>query len=128
MKVAIECKSPLLQKSLEIFLDKYLSIVNRCDIVVREEKCLDDKKSFYIGRDKDADLVKPFSKAQLILALEQKYETLKLDATTSKKSEKRKNRVPKEEMDFSLLEKRIERLTQEYQQNILRTVKAFYEK
>lgn len=39
--------------------------------------------------------------------------------------------APQEEeeaMDFSILEKRIEALTYEYQQNILRAVRAFYEK
>ena len=30
-------------------------------------------------------------------------------------------------MDFDILEKRIEYLTKEYQENILRAVKAFYE-
>ncbi|MDH4945277.1 hypothetical protein P6N22_09425 [Sulfurimonas sp. C5] len=31
-------------------------------------------------------------------------------------------------LDFSILEKRIESLTNEYKENILRAVKAFYEK
>jgi len=31
-------------------------------------------------------------------------------------------------MDFDILEKRIESLTQEYQSNIIQAVKAFYEK
>ena len=116
MKVAVECKSPLLQKSLELFLDKHLSILSRCNIVVRDEECFGDEKCFYIGSNKEADLIKPFSKAQLILALEKKYSDLYPKELTQ------------EPLDFVILEKRIESLTQEYQKNILRAVKAFYEK
>jgi len=127
MRVAVECQSPLLQKSLELFLIKYLCASKRCDIVIRDEECLDDKRCFYIASNTKADLVKPFSKSQLILALEKKYESLY--------GEKKEQKVLQDEdlqkndsMDFSILEKRIERLTQEYQANILRAVKAFYEK
>jgi len=114
MKVAVDCKSPLLQKSLELFLDKHLTTVNRCDILIRDEECLSDKRCFYIATNSKADLVKPFSKSQLILALDKRYE----DCTDKKDTE----------LDFTILEKRIESLTQEYQSNILRAVKAFYEK
>jgi len=117
MKVAVECHSPLLQKSLELFLSKYLSSKKQCDIVVRDEECLDDERCFYISSDSKADLIKPFSKSQLILALESKY--------------KKEHPLVQEEnksLDFEILEKRIEQLTQEYKENILRTVKAFYEK
>ena len=119
MKIAVECHSPLLQKSLELFLEKYLSATKQCDIVVRDKECLNDEKCFYIANATNADLAKPFSKSQLILGLEKRYEDLcALD-------------VPKESntpMNFDILQRRIESLTQEYQENILRTVKAFYEK
>ena len=42
MKIAVECKSPLLQKSLELFLEQYLSSVKQCDIVVRDKECMND--------------------------------------------------------------------------------------
>ncbi len=124
MKVAVECQSPLLQKSLELFLMKYLSSSKKSDIIIRDEACLNDSRCFYISSDEEADLVKPFSKSQLVLALEKKYNDL-----YSKSS----NVVVKDEnieegMNFEILEKRIELLTQEYQENILRAVKAFYEK
>ncbi len=121
MKIAAQCKSPLLQKSLEVFLEKYLSSVNKCDIVVRDEECLNDTRCFYIGTTPKADLQKPFSKAQLILALQKRY--LELYPQKNEPSE-----TVQTTMDFSILEKRIESLTQEYQANILRAVKAFYEK
>lgn len=123
MKVAVSCKSPLLQKSLELFLDKYLSIESRCEIIIRDEECINDARCFYIGSGDDADLKKPFSKSQLILALEQKYRDLGLGS-----EKKQPQRVGEETLDFSILEKRIESLTQEYQANILRAVRAFYEK
>jgi hypothetical protein len=126
MRVAVECQSPLLQKSLELFLSNYLSASKKCDIIVRDEVCLGDERCFYVSSDKEADLMKPFSKSQLILALEKKYKAL---YGKSEDEEIHKNYLEDEEsMDFSILEKRIELLTQEYQQNILRTVKAFYEK
>ncbi len=125
MKISVECKSPLLQKSLELFLDKYLTTSSRCDIIIRDEACLNDKRCFFIGTDESADLLKPFSKSQLILALERRYEKLSPHKDKKKSSIKI---VESESLDFSILEKRIDSLTQEYQSNILRAVKAFYEK
>ena len=128
MKIAVECHSPLLQKSLEIFLQKYLSSLKKCDIVVRDKECLNDEKCFYIADNASADLLKPFSKSQLIIGLEERYKNLYTRAeaaTSSVVSSVASNSIP---MNFEILEKRIESLTQEYQENILRTVKAFYAK
>jgi len=123
MRVFVACKSPLLQKSLELFLENYLSIESRCDIVVRDEVCLNDSRCFYIGSDAKADLLKPFSKAQLILALQKKYDALGLSSKVNPTL-----KTENGSLDFSILEKRIDSLTQEYKANIMRTVKAFYEK
>jgi hypothetical protein len=123
MKIAVECQSPLLQKSLELFLSKYICSTKKCDIVVRDTECFGDVRCFYVSSKKDADLVKPFSKSQLILALEKRYKELYPNATLKPEIEQEE-----EIMDFSILEKRIESLTLEYQENILRAVKAFYEK
>jgi len=127
MRVAVECQSPLLQKSLELFLAKYLSASKKCDIIIRDEVCLGDERCFYVGSDAEADLQKPFSKSQLILALEKKYNEL---YSKEEEPEELDTKAYEEDdsMDFSILEKRIEFLTQEYQANILRAVKAFYEK
>ncbi len=123
MKVAVECKSPLLQKSLEIFLARHLCSIKQCDIVVRDEECLHDERCFYISSAPDADLVKPFSKSQLILALENRY---KKSVTGIREEIERE--YGDEPLNFDILEKRIDTLTQEYKENILRAVKAFYEK
>lgn len=123
MKIAVECKSPLLQKSLEIFLVKYISSAKHSDIIVRDEECLENEKCFYISSDKSADLIKPFSKSQLILALEKRYKKLYKDDFPIVVEEN----FREEPVDFEILEKRIDYLTKEYQQNILKAVKAFYE-
>jgi len=104
MKIAVQCNSPLLQKSLEIFLEKYLCSVNRCDVVIRDEECLNEERCFYIGNNESADLKKPFSKAQLILALERRYDEhhIQRDENTLKKVNTKQN--INEEMDFSILE------------------------
>ncbi|SFV75047.1 JHP0747 family [hydrothermal vent metagenome] len=125
MKVAIDCKSPLLQKSLELFLSNHLAPIKHCDILIRDREC--KKKSlrcFSIGNNFDADLQKPFSKAQLILALEQRY-TLIQKRLNEKKNTPQKRK--KEAKDFAILEKRIEMLTKEYQENIMSAIKAFYQ-
>ncbi|DAB27422.1 MAG: hypothetical protein A2513_07015 [Sulfurimonas sp. RIFOXYD12_FULL_33_39] len=121
MRVAVECKSLLMQKSLELFLGKYLSSIKNCDIVLRDVKCLDDKRCFYISSAKDADLIKPFSKSQLILALEKRYKRIG-------KTDIKDRYMDNENLDFSILEDRIASLTKEYQANILKVVRAFYEK
>jgi hypothetical protein len=119
MKVAVECKSPLLQKSLEIFLSSHLSSLKQCDIVVRDFKVVDDERNFYISKDSDSDLIKPFSKSALILALEKRYKSF---------THQTQGDFDEDIADFSILEKRIDILTQEYKENILKAVRAFYEK
>ncbi len=136
MKIAIECKSPLLQKSLELFLLQYLSSSKSCDIFIKDKKCLEDERCFYISSDSDADLVKPFSKQELIFALEKRYfASHNKDEVIINIEDKKEDVVveenlsaKKESNNFFLLEQRIELLTQEYQKNIINTIKAFYEK
>ena len=122
MKIAVECKSPLLQKSLELFLSSHLSSLKQSDIVVRDFKAPNDERTFYISKERDSDLVKPFSKSALILALENRYETI------TPKVEEEEDSFVSEPANFDILEKRIDLLTKEYQQNILKAVRAFYEK
>lgn len=129
MRVAVECKSPLLQKSLELFLGKHFSSIKNCDIVLKDVKCLEDERCFYISGNKDSDLVKPFSKSQLILALEKRYKNMnKGNLYSTIKQHVEDEFMDDEEPDFDILQKRIELLTKEYQENILIAVRAFYEK
>ncbi len=118
MKVAVECRSVLLQKALEKFLDGYLSSVKHSDIVIRDYKKNDDK-NFFIATSQDADLVKPFSKSQLMLALQNRYKAVK-------PSQKNESTAERNNANFEILQKRIEMLTEEYKNNILEAIKAFY--
>ena len=118
MKIAVECKSLLLQKSLEIFLSSHLSSIKNCDIVVRDYRVLGDKRGFFISKDSDGDLIKPFSKSNLIIALEKRC----------KNQNSKISNLDTEEMDFRILENRIVNLTKEYQDNLLKVIKAFYER
>ncbi len=122
MRVSVECQSPLLQKSLELFLVDYLCSTKQCDIVVRDRECVNDARCFYVSTNEKADLIKPFSKSQLILALEEKLSKLNVKSSIVDTYSK------EDEIDFSILERRIDSLTKEYQRNVINAVKAFYEK
>ena len=124
MKVAVVCESPLLQRSLELFLDKHLSSLKQCDLVLRDKKVMDSHHCLVISDSPDADIKKPFSKTQLYLALEKFY--TKMEDINTIKSEVM-GIENDETKDFRLLEQRIEQLTQEYKSSVLRVVKAFYE-
>lgn len=117
-----------MQKSLELFLGTYLSSSKQCHILLRDEPCMDNEKCFYISSSSDADLVKPFSKAQLLLALENRYKTMRNNISSDDTLEVKNEPLSKNPLNFEILEKRIESLTLEYQANILQAVKAFYEK
>lgn len=131
MKIAIDCESPLLQKSLEIFLEPYLSSYRQCNIVIRDKKVPDEsKKSLYISSNSDADLIKPFSKSQLIMSIDnliERKDSLKEMSSMIDEMDKELSFYD-ENRDFSILQRRIEMLTNEYQHNIIKAIKAFYEK
>jgi len=124
MKVAVQCESALLQRSLELFLGEHLSSLKQCDLVIRDKKIMDDHHSLYISASQDSDIKKPFSRSQLYLALENFYKNLgDIQSIQAYDEELHAS----EEKDFTLLEERIEQLTQEYKNNLVRVVKAFYE-
>ncbi len=122
MKIAVECKSSLLQKACEIFLNKHLTTSKNADIIVKDYQDK-DSKTFYISQEKDADLKKPFSKSELVLALENRYKTLHKNPNETVKTENTEERA-----NFEILQKRIELITKEYQEKIIDAIKAFYEK
>ena len=128
MKVAIQCDSPLLQRSLELFLDGHLSSIRQCDILVRDKDIRDETHpTFVIGTNEGSDLIKPFSKAQLLHALTQKIESLKQHPTTQPIKDEILHSSA-EEVSFEILERHIDKLTREYQANIIKAIRAFYEK
>lgn len=126
MKIAIQCDSPLLQRSMELFLENHLSSLRQCDILIRDKNIHDDEHvSFIVGTDESADLIKPFSKAQLLHALNQKFDSLKHTPPSQAESDLP---VTEEGVSFEILERHIDKLTRDYQANILKAIRAFYEK
>jgi hypothetical protein len=126
VKVAIQCDSPLLQRSLELFLDGNLTSLRQCDLLIRDKDIHDDQyPTFVIGSDTSTDLIKPFSKAQLLHALNQKFES---DKHAPSPSIEEPFSSVEEGVSFEILERHIDKLTREYQSNILKAIRAFYEK
>lgn len=126
MKVAIQCDSPLLQRSLELFLEGHLSSLRQCDILIRDKDIHDDQyPTFVIGSGESTDLVKPFTKAQLLHALNHKFES---DKYTPVPLIEANPFSSNEGVSFDILERHIDKLTREYQSNILKAIRAFYEK
>ena len=81
--------------------------------------------SLYISSSTDSDIKKPFSRSQLYLALEKFY--AKIVEIQSVQAYDEEDAMLAEGKDFSLLEERIDQLTDEYKNNLLKVVKAFYE-
>lgn len=129
MKVAVQCESPLLQRSLEIFLGSYLSSLKQCDVVVRDKSVSDDSHpTLLIGTGSDADLLKPFSYSQLMLALDKMHPGIKHVPESSPVYSGEKDRNDEKISErFILLQARIEILTREYQKKIMEAVREFHE-
>ena len=126
MKIAIQCDSPLLQRSLELFLEGNLSSLRQCDLLIRDKNIHDDQyPTFIIGSDESSDLIKPFSKAQLLHALNQKFDS---DKHAHSPLIEESLSSSEEGVSFEILERHIDKLTREYQSNILKAIRAFYEK
>lgn len=71
MKIFVECKDIMLQKTMELFLKDYLHSKKECDFIVCDEKLSHKKAQFIIG-DK-AFLKIPFSKEKLFENLDEFY-------------------------------------------------------
>lgn len=126
MKVAVQCESPLLQRSLELFLGSYLSSLKQCDVVVRDASVFDDgRPTVLIGTGSDADLIKPFSYSQLMSALDRVFPGMKQESESSAADSEAQEKTGS--MRFLQLQERIEALTREYQMKILEAVREFHE-
>ncbi len=125
MKVAVQCESALLQRSLELFLQGNLSSLKQCDLVIRDKKIMDSYHTLYIANGEESDIKKPFSRSQLYLTLENFYK--KISGIQSIQAFEDEGAAETPTKDFRLLEERIEQLTQEYKNSIMHVVKAFYE-
>lgn len=73
MKVALVCESPLLKKSLELYLKENVSTYEACDFVISDRAVKSKKPVLYIGKREDASLSVPFSKEQMLSKAQQFY-------------------------------------------------------
>ena len=134
MKVAVQCESPLLQRSLERFLAPHLSTLKQCEVVVRDRPSVDDAvPSLLISNELEGALPKPFTRSQLMLALEQLVGKKQQVSEAAALAASFDDPLPAESelaapSEFALLEKRINQLTEEYRLNVLNAVRAFYER
>ena len=75
MKIALDCRSILLEKSLRKFLKPYLVDETQAEIFLVDH--VTERRGrivLRIGSDSHADLPKPFSRSQLMLRLEKALE------------------------------------------------------
>lgn len=124
MKIAIVCKSPLLQKSLELFLSNYLSSTKRCDAIVSDFDIQTDKPVISVGYE-NCDIGKPFTRAQLFKVLEDRFEHNTYEQEDVSCATVVQNNS--QEIDLSIIQREIEELTDRYKNDLLRLIKKHYE-
>ncbi len=79
MKISIVCDSLLLSEALERFLKDYLSSYVNSEIVVTDKFLDIDKPTFLIGKSVESNISKPFTKATLLLKLQEFYDSIQYD-------------------------------------------------
>ena len=123
MKIALACKSILLERALKIFLERYIVPYKQCEFIIADTKISSDKPLFIIGKN-EAHVPVPFSKTSLMLALEEFYTCI--TGKTIQKSESIDKE--KEQESFEKLENKITVLTEKFRNDLIDTIKAHYEK
>jgi len=119
LKIALACQSILLEKSLEIFLKSYIVPYKQCEIVISDKQIEIDKPLFYIATE-NSDLDLPFSKSALMLKIEKFY-----DSFSKETKEKVDNTVKK--VDMKELEEKILKLTNSFRDDLVKTIKDYYD-
>ena len=125
MKIALACRSILLDRALALFLKPYIAPLKQCDFVIADTKVALDHPVFLIGNDA-AHLSTPFSKKALFEALEEFYACILGPKTLSEKGTEAAMLIASAK-DFSLLETKIEALTEQFRQELIQTIKSHYE-
>jgi hypothetical protein len=105
MKVALVCESPLLKKSLEIYLKEYICDYEACDFVITDRAVKSKKPVLRIGKGEDATLRVPFSKDQALsnaqhfynhhLGKEEQENQQMLDKVLAQLNKKHKEKIEK---------------------------------
>jgi len=105
MKVALVCESPLLKKSLELYLKESVSSYGECDFVISDKAVKSKKPVLFIGKRQDATLSVPFSKEEVLSKAQQFYlhhiedvvdsDKKALDKVLAKLNKKHKEKIDK---------------------------------
>ncbi|WP_457592801.1 hypothetical protein [Hydrogenimonas sp.] len=117
MKLALSCRSVLLEKSLRKFLKSYLVPDHEAELIISDHPLQSPKPVLRIGADQEADLNKPFSRSRLMIKIEEK---LKADRT----QEALKHFTIEEET----LEERVENAALRFAREVAEIFKEHYEK
>jgi hypothetical protein len=120
MKLAIMCQSLLLEKALTLFLKPYIVPLKQCDFVVSDYKIAADVPQFKI-KTPDSDLIFPFSKSALLIALDKFSKTLEASKSKAKSIE------PKaKSQNFKILEEKLNQICNQYNAQIIQAIKEHY--
>lgn len=112
MKVALVCDSPLLQKSLEIYLKECVSSYEACDFVISDRKVKSQKPVLFIGKREDATLKVPFSKEEVLSKTQQFY----------------MRHLGEQEEEQEALERELAKLNKKHKEKIERIIREFHGK
>jgi len=119
MKIALNCKSILLQKALRKILSQYITTEKSADLLITDKDIESNLPIFRIGYDdKRADLQKPFSRSQLMIKLEEKLKAIE--------QKKALNSIINEE--DNTIEKEIEELIRQFTNDLLQIFKKYVKK
>ena len=119
MRVSIVCQSLLLTRALELFLKNSLAPYKKCDFVICDREIELKKPQFIISNSENANLNLPFLKSTLIIKLEEFYKKLENNNQKENQVLKKKN--------FDSLEIKIEHLTKQFREELIKTIKEYYE-
>ncbi|NPA74328.1 MAG: hypothetical protein GXO12_06400 [Epsilonproteobacteria bacterium] len=120
MKISLVCESLLLKKSLEIFLKDSVTTHKNSDMILSDRKITANKPVVTVGYTDKFDIVAPFSKSDLLANLRMLYrKRLKRDSTPKSKNGKK---------DINMLENEIEKLTVKFREDLIKTIREYYEK
>lgn len=79
MKISLECKDPMIEKTLELFLKEHLVMKKDCDFIISDTK-IHSSKPLFIICENSPFLNIPFSKETLLNSLNEFDNALKATA------------------------------------------------
>ncbi len=118
MKISVSCDSLLLKNSLEIFLKDHIVVYKNCDLVISDKDINTDKCLVVINSSEKADITVPFSKTSLLSDLKKIYNNRYKDHQINQDNSKK----------FKKLEKKFDKITMQYKEEIMQILREFCEK